>query len=90
MRRLSRRAQDTLGDASAYAAENLAAHRTMQAFVNEKAVSERFGRAVERAFGAARERMKARAALTGIAIFLSSPASPAFSGTAPPPSSPAR
>ena len=70
VRRLSRRAQDTLGDASAYAAENLAAHRTMQAYVNEKAVSDRFGRAVERAFGAARERMKARAALTGVAIFL--------------------
>ena len=70
VRRLSRRAQDTLGDASAYAAENLAAHRTMQAYVNEKAVSDRFGRAVERAFGAARDRMKARAALTGVAIFL--------------------
>jgi ATP-binding cassette subfamily B protein len=42
----------------------------MQAFVNEKAVSDRFGRAVERAFGAARQRMRARAALTGIAIFL--------------------
>jgi ATP-binding cassette subfamily B protein len=70
VRRLSRHAQDTLGDASAYAAENLAAHRTMQAYVSEAAVSSRFGRAVERAFEAARGRMKARAALTGIAIFL--------------------
>ena len=70
VRRLSRQAQDTLGDASAYAAENLAAHRTMQAYVNEKTVSDRFGRAVERAFDAARQRMRARAALTGIAIFL--------------------
>ncbi len=70
VRRLSRQAQDTLGDASAYAAENLAAHRTMQAYVNEKTVSDRFGRAVERAFDAARQRMLARAALTGIAIFL--------------------
>ncbi|HVZ04703.1 ABC transporter transmembrane domain-containing protein [Hyphomicrobium sp.] len=70
VRRLSRTAQDTLGDASAYAAENLAAHRTMQAYVNEATVSERFGRAVEKAFDAARQRMRARAALTGIAIFL--------------------
>jgi ATP-binding cassette subfamily B protein len=69
VRRLSRHAQDTLGDASAYAAENLAAHRTMQAYVNEAAVSERFARAVERAFDAARQRMRARAGLTGFAIF---------------------
>ncbi|AGK58844.1 lipid A ABC exporter family, fused ATPase and inner membrane subunits [Hyphomicrobium denitrificans 1NES1] len=70
VRRLSRTAQDTLGDASAYAAENLAAHRTMQAYVNEQAVTDRFSRAVERAFDAARQRMRARAALTGVAIFL--------------------
>ena len=70
VRRLSREAQDTLGDASAYAAENLAAYRTMQAFVNEKPVSDRYSRAVERAFAAAHRRIRARAALTGIAIFL--------------------
>ncbi len=70
VRRLSRTAQDTLGDASAYAAENLAAHRTMLAYVNEKAVTARFSSAVERAFDAARQRMRARAALTGVAIFL--------------------
>ena len=77
----SRYAQDTLGDASAYAAENLAAHRTMRTYVSEKAVSERFGRAVERAFGAARQRMKARAALTGIGLAVAS-----SSGTGHPPS----
>jgi ATP-binding cassette subfamily B protein len=70
VRRLSRAAQDTLGDASAYAAENLAAHRTMQAYVNEQAVTARFSSAVEKAFDAARQRMQARAALTGVAIFL--------------------
>jgi len=70
VRRLSRHAQDTLGEASAYAAENLGAYRTMQAYVNEKTVSERYSRAVERTFAAARRRMQARAALTGIAIFL--------------------
>ncbi len=70
VRRLSRQAQDTLGQASAYASENLAAYRTMQAYVNEKTVSDRFARAVEKTFCAARQRMRARAALTGIAIFL--------------------
>lgn len=70
VRRLSRQAQDTLGEASAYASENLAAYRTMQAYVNEKTVSDRFARAVEKTFCAARRRMRARAALTGIAIFL--------------------
>lgn len=69
--KLSRRAQDTLGEASAYAAENLSAHRTMQAYVNEGAVSERFARAVETSFDAARDRMKARALLAGVAVFLS-------------------
>lgn len=70
VRRLSREAQDTLGDSSAYAAENIAAYRTMQAYVNEKAVTDRYDRSVERTFAAARRRMRARAALTGIAIFL--------------------
>jgi ATP-binding cassette subfamily B protein len=70
VRRLSRRAQDTLGEASAYAAENLAAHRTMQAYVNEKNVSQRFKGAVDRSFDAALSRMKARALLTGVAVFL--------------------
>ncbi len=70
VQKLSRQAQDTLGEASAYAAENLSAHRTMQAYVFEKAVSERFRRAVEKSFEAARSRMMARAVLTGIAVFL--------------------
>ena len=70
VRRLSRRAQDTLADASAYAAENLTAARTMQAFTHEQAVSDRFASGVEHAFEAARRRMSARAGLTAIAIFL--------------------
>lgn len=69
--KLSRRAQDTVAEASAYAAENLSAHRTMQAYVNEGYVSDRFERAVESSFDAARARMKARAMLTGVAVFLS-------------------
>ncbi|MEE8099779.1 MAG: ABC transporter transmembrane domain-containing protein, partial [Hyphomicrobium sp.] len=41
VRRLSRYAQDKLAEASAYAAENLSAVRTMQAFGHEDAVSKR-------------------------------------------------
>jgi len=70
VRRLSRGAQDSLATASAYAAENLAAVRTMQAFGFESEVSRRFGTAVEDAFTASRLRLRARAGLTALAIFL--------------------
>ena len=70
VRKLSRRAQDTLGDASAYAAEHLVAHRTMQSFGTEAIVASRFSRAVEKSFDAARARMRARSILTGLALFL--------------------
>jgi ATP-binding cassette, subfamily B, bacterial len=70
VRRLSRRAQDTLAEASAYAAENLSAVRTMQAFAHEGAASKRYRSAVELSFDAAKERMKARAVLTALAMFL--------------------
>jgi ATP-binding cassette subfamily B protein len=70
VRRLSRAAQDTLAEASAYAGENLAAIQTLQAFTHEKGVVTRFAAAVERAFDAAGARLKARAGLTGIVIFL--------------------
>ncbi len=70
VKRLSRQAQDSLAEASAYASENLVAVRTMQAFTHEKVVSQRFGGAVEQAFESARRRLKARAGLTALAIFL--------------------
>ena len=70
VRTLSRQAQDTLGEASAYAAENLAAVRTMQAFTHEVAVSSRYGQAVDQAFEAARKRLVARAGLTALTMFL--------------------
>ena len=54
VRRRSRTAQDTLADASAYAAELIGAMRTLQAFTNERLAQSRFGAAVERAFQAAR------------------------------------
>jgi ATP-binding cassette, subfamily B, bacterial len=70
VRRLSRNAQDELANASAYAAENLGAVRTMQAFGNEGHVVGRFSGAVERAFDAASVRLKARAGLTAVSFFL--------------------
>jgi ATP-binding cassette subfamily B protein len=70
VRRLSRTAQDSLAEASAYAAENLAAVRTMQAFTHEGAVGRRYERASEEAFAAARARYRARAVLAGVTVFL--------------------
>jgi ATP-binding cassette subfamily B protein len=70
VRRRSRFAQDTLADASAYAAELIGAVRVLQAFTNERLGIARFRDAVERAFEAACESIRARALLTGFAIFL--------------------
>ena len=71
MRRRSRTAQDTLADASAYAAELIGAVRTLQAFTN--------GRSRAAGFGSRRARLSrressrpARAFLTAIIIFLAS------------------
>ena len=55
VRRRSRTAQDTLADASAYAAEVIGAVRVLQSFTNEKLASTRFG-----AGGRARFRCGAR------------------------------
>jgi ATP-binding cassette subfamily B protein len=70
VRRRSRAAQDTLADASAYASELIGSIRTLQAFTNERLATNRFAGAVERAFRAARDSIKARALLTAVAIFL--------------------
>ena len=70
VRALSRKAQDTLAESSAYAGESLAAIRTLQAFTHERSAAERFGRAAEEAFEAARSRVGARAGLTAVTLFL--------------------
>ncbi len=70
VRRLSRRAQDDLADASVYASENLAAARIMQAYTSEERVSDHYQTAVAKAFHAAVMRNRARALLTAAAIFL--------------------
>lgn len=70
VRRRSRRTQDMLAHANAYASEQIGAMRTLQAFTNENMVVGRFARAVENAYEAARSSIKARAILTAFAIFL--------------------
>jgi ATP-binding cassette subfamily B protein len=70
VRRLSRNAQDTLADASAYASELVGAIRTVQAYTGEKLANARFGQAVEGAYQAARVSTQARAVLTAIIIFI--------------------
>ena len=70
VRRRSRAAQDRLADASAYAAEAVGAVRTMQAFGMGAATADRFAQASENAYSAAGESIRARALLTGVAIFL--------------------
>ena len=70
VRRRSRAAQDRLAEASAYAAEAVGAVRTMQAFGRSGSTAARFAAASEEAYGAARDSIRARALLTGVAIFL--------------------
>ncbi|WP_159729326.1 ABC transporter transmembrane domain-containing protein [Methylosinus sp. Ce-a6] len=70
MRRRSRHAQDRLATASAYAAENLAAMRTMQACNAQNVATARFGEAAEGAYTAARDATQTRALVTSVTIFL--------------------
>ena len=70
VKRLSRKAQDTIASASAYAGESLSEISTLQAFTNEKNAASHYKEAVDLSFEAARQRNRARAGLTAIAIFL--------------------
>jgi ATP-binding cassette, subfamily B, bacterial len=70
VRTLSRGAQDTLAQASAYASELIGAMRTLQAFTNERLATHRFDVEVERAYAAARDSTRARSFLTAVVIFL--------------------
>src|SRR5579871_3314819 len=70
VRRLSRHAQDTLADASAYASELVGAIRTVQAYTGERLANARFGGEVEQSYEAARVSTQARAILTAIIIFI--------------------
>jgi ATP-binding cassette subfamily B protein len=68
VRRLSRASQDRIADVSADVEETLGAVGTVQAFGQERAEAAAFNALVERAFGAARQRLLARAALAGVVI----------------------
>jgi len=70
VRSRSRKAQDRLADAAAYAAENLGAVRTMQAFGAERHTADQFKAAADAAYFGARSAARSRAILTVIALFL--------------------
>ncbi len=70
VRKRSRTAQDTLADATAYAAESLGAVRAMQAYNAQGSTAARFSGAVEQAYEASRHATAARAILTGVVIML--------------------
>lgn len=70
VRRRSRLAQDTLANATAYAAEQISAIRLVQAFTNEKLAIARFTLAAGKAYRAAQAATLARAILTAVVIFL--------------------
>jgi ATP-binding cassette subfamily B protein len=70
VRRLSRESQDRIAESSAQASESLLAAQTVQAYTHEAASRRAFGDLTERAFDAARRRIRVRAALSAIVIFL--------------------
>jgi len=69
VRQLSRASQDSIAETAARGTETLNAVSTVQAFTQEDYERRAFGGAVERAFEFARDRTKARAILTAVAIF---------------------
>ncbi|CAM5777252.1 ABC transporter [Labrys miyagiensis] len=70
VRTRSRKAQDTLAEASAYAAEIIGAMRVVQSFTAERLAIGRFSGEVEKAYQAAAISTRSRAVLTAIALFL--------------------
>ena len=70
VRKRSRRAQDTLAEATAFATESLSAVRVMQSFVAEAFVAGRYRKAAVGAYEAARVMAQARGKVTAAAMFL--------------------
>ncbi|MBB5576567.1 ATP-binding cassette subfamily B protein [Rhizobium paranaense] len=70
VRKKSRAAQDSLASASAYAAEIIAANRTLQSFNGEDAAHQKYAGDVEFSYRKAIAAARARACLTGVAITL--------------------
>jgi ATP-binding cassette subfamily B protein len=69
VRKLSRQSQDSIAETAARGTEILNAVPTVQAFTQEDHERRAFSDAVEKAFGFARDRTRARAMLTAVAIF---------------------
>ncbi len=70
VRQRSRRAQDTLADATAFATESLSAVRVMQSFTAEAYTANRYRDAAYGAYEAARSMSQARGIVTAAALFL--------------------
>ena len=70
VRKLTSSAQDRFADAVGSAGESLDALETVQAFGRERAAADRFGAAVETAFGAQMRRISTRAMMTALVIIL--------------------
>src|SRR5271157_2253317 len=70
VRQRSRRAQDALAAATAFATENLSAVRVMQSFVAEAFTAGRYRQAAYGAYEAARHMAQARGIVTAAALFL--------------------
>jgi ATP-binding cassette, subfamily B, bacterial len=66
----SRRAQDTLAQATAFATESLSAVRVMQSFVAEAFTAKRYREAAYGAYEASRHMAQARGIVTAAALFL--------------------
>jgi ATP-binding cassette subfamily B protein len=71
VRERSRRAQDRLAEATAFATESLSAVRVMQSFLAERFTARRYRDAAFGAYEAARTMTQARSIVTAAAIFLS-------------------
>jgi ATP-binding cassette subfamily B protein len=70
VRERSRRAQDTLADATAFATESLSGVRVMQSFVAEAFTARRYREAANGAYDAARSMAEARGYVTAAAMLL--------------------
>jgi ATP-binding cassette subfamily B protein len=70
VRRRSRRAQDELALATAYAGEKITAVRTVQAFTHEAPAIAHYSSAVDHAYDAAQQSILSRSVLTAFAIFI--------------------
>ncbi len=70
LRTASRSSQDRVADIGVQIAEVLGAMKVVQAFGQESREAARFGEAVERSFQTAQRRIRIRAAMTAIVIFL--------------------